>query len=174
MMWAVYGRQCRALATSLSGAEVSAHTMWRAGLLLMPIAMIEFIRLRPQHGGDFILAHAYFWRPSLVLTQVYCFIGGGVVAYALWNNALRHWPTSQVFLFNNLIPISTMTWSHFLLGEPVTRTFWLAMLLIVTGVVLGQARWQTALRPSLASINPRKPLPVESNFHQNRSRDNDD
>ena len=66
-------------------------------------------------------------------------------AYALWNNALRHWPTSQVFLFNNLIPLSTMTWAHFCLGEPVTRTFWLAMALIVAGVVLGQTKWQKVL-----------------------------
>ena len=77
-----------------------------------------------------------------MLVQVYCFIGGGVFAYGLWNNALRHWPTSQVYLFNNLIPLSTMTWSHFCIGEPVTPTFWFAMMLIVCGVLLGRARWE--------------------------------
>jgi drug/metabolite transporter (DMT)-like permease len=80
-----------------------------------------------------------------VLSQVYCVFGGGVMAYALWNNALRHWPTSRVFLFNNLIPLSTMTWSHFCLGETVTSTFWVAILWIVSGVVLGQANWQKVL-----------------------------
>ena len=44
-------------------------------------------------------------------------------------------------LFNNLIPLSTMTWAHFFLHEPVTPTFWAAMVLIVAGVVLGQANW---------------------------------
>jgi len=143
--WAIYGRQCRALGMRLSGAEVSAHTLWRGGLLMLPVAAVEAVKLSLDGGGGFILARSGFWRWDLVLAQVYCFIGGGVFAYALWNNGLRHWPTSRVFLFNNLIPLSTMTWSHFCLGERVTPTFWLAMVLIVLGVVLGQANWQKVL-----------------------------
>ena len=65
-----------------------------------------------------------------------------MLAFALWNNALRHWKTSQVYLFNNLVPVSTMTWAHFCLDEPFTRTFWAAMLLIGTGVLIGQANLQ--------------------------------
>jgi drug/metabolite transporter (DMT)-like permease len=34
-----------------------------------------------------------------------------------------------------------MTWAYFLLHEPVTPTFWAAMVLIVLGVLLGQANW---------------------------------
>jgi drug/metabolite transporter (DMT)-like permease len=142
VMWAYYGRQCRALGVRLSGAEVSAHTLWRGGLLLLPLALIEAALVHP---GDYVLAHREFWRTDLVLIQVYCIVGGGVFSYALWNNGLRHWPTSRVFLFNNLIPLSTMTWSHFLLGEPVTATFWAAMTLIVLGVILGQTKWERVL-----------------------------
>ena len=93
------------------------------------------------------------WRTDLILVQCYCFVAGGVIAYALWNNALRHWQTSQVFLFNNLIPISTMMWSRACLGEPVTQTFWMAMILVVLGVVLGQTQWQKVLGP--------RPVPLE-------------
>ncbi|MDB6124540.1 MAG: multidrug transporter permease, partial [Pedosphaera sp.] len=98
LMWANYGRQARRLTSRLSGAEVSAHTMWRAGVWLLPLAV-----------GEIIYHHGLVWRTDLVLVQTYCFVGGGVCAYALWNNALTHWPTSRVFLFNNLIPLSTMT-----------------------------------------------------------------
>ena len=133
VMWAHYGVQCRRLGANLSGAEISAHTMWRSGVLLLPVAAWEIAR------------QGIIWRWQLAAIQSYCFLAGGVIAYALWNNALRQWPTSQVFLFNNLIPVSTMTWSHFLLGEQVTRTFWAAMVLIVTGVVLGQTRWEKVL-----------------------------
>ncbi|HTI97815.1 MAG TPA: DMT family transporter, partial [Dongiaceae bacterium] len=80
--------------------------------------------------------------PKLLAVQLYCITAGGVVAFALWNNALRHWPTSQVLLFNNLIPLSTMSWAHFCLGEAVTPTFWTAMILIVLGVALGQTDWR--------------------------------
>ncbi|WP_160164564.1 DMT family transporter [Pedosphaera parvula] len=133
IMWANYGRQGRVLAASLTGAEVSAHTMWRAGLLLLPLALIE------------IFGRELVWRADLVLVQTYCFVGGGVCAYALWNNALMHWPTSRVFLFNNLIPLSTMSWAYFCLNEPFTKTFLEAMVLIVSGVVLGQVKWEKVM-----------------------------
>lgn len=129
-LWAHYGRQCRVFGAQLSGAEVSAHTMWRAGVLLLPLAICE------------IAVYGLVWRADLVLVQSYCVVGGGVVAYALWNTGLRHWQTSQVFLFNNLVPVCTMFWAWVCLGEPVTHTFWLAMTLVVLGVVLGQARWE--------------------------------
>jgi drug/metabolite transporter (DMT)-like permease len=135
VLWTNYGRQCRALGATLSGAEVSAHTMWRAGLWLLPLAIVESAR------------SGLVWRSDLVGVQLYCIVAGGVAAFVMWNNALRHWPTSQVLLFNNLIPLSTMIWAHFCLKETVTPTFWLAMLLIVAGVVLGQTNWQKLLAP---------------------------
>lgn len=133
MLWTLYGRQCRVLGVNMTGAEMSAHTMWRAGVLLMPVALMEaFSRGLP-------------WKPELLAVQSYCILAGGVVAFALWNNALRHWKTSEVYLFNNLIPLSTTLWAHFVLGEEVTPTFWMAMVLIISGVVIGQANWQKIL-----------------------------
>jgi drug/metabolite transporter (DMT)-like permease len=131
LLWTNYGRQCRSLGVTLSGALISAHTMWRAGVLLLPFALIE-LSGHPVH----------WWEPKNFLVQLYCIVGGGVLAFALWNNGLRHWKTSEVYLFNNLIPLSTMLWAHFCLGETVTRTFCFSMALIVSGVVIGQAKWQ--------------------------------
>lgn len=133
VLWTSYGRQCRMLTRDLGGIAVSAHTMWRAGLLLTPLAAVELLGAGWPGG-------AWPWT-----VQAYCVLGGGVVAYAIWSVALRRWPTSRVYLFNNLIPLSTMAWAHFTLAEPVTPTFWLAMLLIVAGVLLGQQSWR--LRP---------------------------
>jgi drug/metabolite transporter (DMT)-like permease len=130
VLWTNYGRQCRALGARLSGAQTSAHTMWRAGLLLMPLGLAE------------IWQRGLVWRADLGLVQGYCIVFGGVVAFAIWNQALRYWPASQVLLFNNLIPISTMGWAHVWLREPITPTFWLAMLLVFAGVLLGQTNWQ--------------------------------
>ncbi|HLP78041.1 MAG TPA: DMT family transporter [Candidatus Paceibacterota bacterium] len=135
VLWTTYGRQCRALGAHLSGIEVSAHTMWRAGLMLLVIGVVEAFR------------YGVVWRMDLVLIQLYCIVAGGVVAFAIWNHALRRWPTSQVLLFNNLIPLSTTTWAHFCLKEPLTPTFWIAMILIVSGVILGQTNWQKILQP---------------------------
>ncbi len=129
VLWTFYGRQCRELTQSLSGVEVSAHTMWRAGALLVPLGLVE-VFLRGFHPTP--------WQFGV---QGYCIIAGGVIAFAIWNVALRRWPTSKVYLFNNLIPLSSTAWAHFTLGEEVSTTFWLAMALIVAGVVIGQANW---------------------------------
>ncbi|HUD47608.1 MAG TPA: DMT family transporter [Candidatus Baltobacteraceae bacterium] len=130
VLWTNYGVQCRVLGRELSGAEISAHTFLRAGLLLAPLAMVELSR-SPMP-----------WRLDLVLIQIFCILGGGVVAFALWTGALRHWKTTQVYLFSNLIPLSNMIWANACLGEPITGTFWVAMLLIGAGVCAGQATWR--------------------------------
>jgi drug/metabolite transporter (DMT)-like permease len=134
VLWTHYGRQCRFLSNDLPGAQVSAHTMWRAGAILLPLSLVEIVR----HGGLELN-----WK--LTLIQLYCIIPGGVVAFALWNNALRHWPASQVLLFNNLIPLSSGLWAHICLDEPITPTFWVAMGLVIAGVLIGQTNWQRVL-----------------------------
>ncbi len=126
LAWAVFNVQSRVLARDLSGLEVAANSMWMSGAMLMPLTVFE---LWPR-GIVLDAAHVSVQSLNIVL--------GSVVAYALWNTALRHWPTSRVMLFNNAIPLSTALWAHFCLGEPVTPTFCLAMLLIVAGVLLGQ------------------------------------
>lgn len=130
VLWTLYGRQCRSIGSELSGAEMSAQSFWRAGLILLPLAVFDFS------------VHSVPWSGKLAFVQSFCILGGSIGAFALWNNALRHWNTSKVYLFNNLIPLSTMTWAHFCLNEEITHTFWIAMVLIGSGVILGQANWQ--------------------------------
>jgi len=133
ILWANFSRQMRIVSADLGGAESAAHTMWMSGVLLVPFALAEV-----AHSGVSLNARC-------LGVQAFCVIFGSVIAYALWNDALRHWRTSRVMLFNNLIPLSTMTWAHFFLGETVAPTFWAAMILIVAGVVLGQTNWPKGL-----------------------------
>lgn len=129
ILWANFSHQMRILGASLNGVEVAAHTMWMSGIALMPFGLGE------------IAVRGLAVNARLLGVQGFCILFGSVIPYALWNNALRHWRTSQVVLFNNLVPLSTMTWAWFFLREPFTPTFWSAMILIVAGVVLGQANW---------------------------------
>jgi drug/metabolite transporter (DMT)-like permease len=133
VLWTHFGRQCHSLGSELSGVEISAHTFWRAGVLLTPLALVE------------IATHKIPWRTDLALVQLFCVVGGSVVAFALWNNGLRHWKTSRVYLFNNLIPLSNMAWANVCLGEQITAAFWLAMSLIAAGLLLDQADLQRLL-----------------------------
>ena len=135
VLWTNYGRQCRVLGEHLSGAEVSAQTFWRAGIFLLPISIIEIFMRQ-------IVQRPLTLRTDLVLIHLFCILASGVVAFALWNNALRHWKTSQVYLFNNLIPLSTMVLAHVFLNDTIAPTFWAAMILIGAGVLIGQTNWQ--------------------------------
>ncbi|NGO39867.1 DMT family transporter [Limisphaera ngatamarikiensis] len=126
VLWTNYGRQCRWLGQHLQGAEVTAHSMWRAAVWLSPWALAE-VCTRPVP-----------LRPDLVGVQLYCVLAGGVAAFGLWTHALRHWETSRVLLFNNLIPLTTMLWAAWFLGEPVTLRFFVALALVLSGVWLGR------------------------------------
>lgn len=129
LLWANYNHQSRILAQSIRGVEIAANSMWMSGIWLLPIALMEVY----PHGVPLDAPH--------VGIQLLSVIFGGVVPYALWNSALRHWKTSRVMLFNNFIPLTTAIWAHFSLGEPLTSTFFAAMALIVAGVAIGQMEW---------------------------------
>jgi drug/metabolite transporter (DMT)-like permease len=134
VLWANYNHQSRVLAQHLNGVEVAANAMWMSGAWLLPFGLWEVAR----HG---LLMDA----PHLTV-QGLSILFGGVVPYALWNSALRHWQTSRVMLFNNFIPLTTATWAHYTLGEPLTPTFCVAMILIVAGVAIGQVEWEKIFR----------------------------
>ncbi|MFM7102781.1 MAG: DMT family transporter [Verrucomicrobiota bacterium] len=127
-LWTLHNRQTKALATGWSGAAVTAHSMWRAGVLMLPVAVAELLV-----AGRWPAAEG-----RVVALHLFCITLGGVVPFALWNHALAHWPVSRVTLFGNLIPLSTMAWAAATLSEPFSPTFGLAMALILAGVLLGQ------------------------------------
>ena len=134
LLWANYNHQSRILARTIHGVEVAASAMGMSGVWLLPIAAVEIFR----HGLALDAPHLGI--------QALAIMFGGVVPYALWNSALRHWQTSRVMLFNNFIPLSTTVWAHFALGEAITPTFCAAMILIVAGVALGQMDWSKVFK----------------------------
>jgi drug/metabolite transporter (DMT)-like permease len=134
LLWANYNHQSRFLSAKIPGLEIAANAMWMSGVWLMPFGLLE------------IAAHGIALDSRHLMVQTLCILFGGVVPYALWNSALRHWRTSQVMLFNNFIPLTTTIWAYFILGEAITPTFCAAMGLIVAGVFLGQADWSKILK----------------------------
>jgi drug/metabolite transporter (DMT)-like permease len=132
--WAVYNWQARFLSQKIPGVEVAAHSMWMSGVWLLPFGLLEIY----YHGLVLDAPH--------LEVQSLCILFGGVVPYALWNSALRHWRASEVMLFNNFIPLTTSLWAHFMLHESITPTFCAAMGLIVAGVLISQMDWSRIFR----------------------------
>jgi len=124
VLWALYGHLSRGLVARISSSELTAHSMWRAGVWLIPLSIWELNTVGIE------------WRLDTWLVFIYSVLGPGVFSFALWSNALRHWPTSQVYLFNNIIPIWTVFWTWLFFREPIPTNVWLALILIVSGVVL--------------------------------------
>lgn len=133
LLWANYNHQSRVLSRRIPGVVVAAYAMGLAGIWLLPLALWEVAR----QGVVLDAGHVSVQALAIVL--------GGVVPYALWNSALHHWPTSRVMLFNNLIPVTTTVWAYFVLGEPISGTFWVALMMILTGVLVGQSDWRKVL-----------------------------
>lgn len=134
LLWANYNHQSRILSAQIPGVQIAANAMWMSGAWLLPFGLVEV----GTHG---LVVDA----PHLGV-QSLCIVFGGVVPYALWNSALRHWRTSRVMLFNNFIPLTTTLWVYLTLGEPITPTFCAAMALIVAGVAIGQMDWAKIFR----------------------------
>jgi drug/metabolite transporter (DMT)-like permease len=127
LAWVMFGRQCKGLGEHLSGVEVTGHTMWRAAVLMSPWAIYE------------AATHTLPPRPELFLVQTYCIVFGGVIAFSLHYHALRCWPMSRVFLWGNLLPITTMAAAWLILNEAVSGTFWIATALVAAAVAVGQS-----------------------------------
>ena len=127
MLWTLYGRECRGLSRHFSGAQITCATMWRAAAWLVPATLWELATVPIRFTLSLIGVHAY------------CTVFGGIIAFAFYAHALRFWPVSQVFLFNNLIPASTMAFSYLLMGEEVSRTFWIAVSMVTVAVVAGRS-----------------------------------
>lgn len=136
IFWTFYSRQCRTFGSVMSGIELTGHTFWRSGVLLLPLAAIE------------VITRGVVWNTTAVVLQVYAVLFSGLLAFGLWNDALRVWPTSRAFLFGNLIPITTMIFAHYFMDEPVTPRFWIALSLILSAVLLGQTDWKSLRRSS--------------------------
>ena len=78
--------------------------------------------------------------------QAYCHHCRGVVAFGIWNVALRAaGRRARSTLFNNLIPAQFDDVGALHAGRRSAATFWIAMALIVIGVIVGPGR--TCSRP---------------------------
>jgi drug/metabolite transporter (DMT)-like permease len=139
VLWTVYSRVCRGFGHRLSSAQINGHNFVRTFVWLLPFAIYD------QCTQD-IPMQIKLWS-----AQIYSIIAAGVVAFALWTNALKQWPTSRVMLFVNLIPLTTVLCGWIFLNETVTAAFWGAMLFVITGVLLGLADLKWIKRSRLST-----------------------
>lgn len=107
---------------------VTALAMAAGAAALWPLALAEGALAAPARFG------AAQWASLLYLA-----IPNGILAYGLWNWALRRLTPTRVAVFLPLIPLSAALLGWATLGEPVGPRFAAGLALVLAGVWLANA-----------------------------------
>ena len=126
--WAVY---------TISGKTVIAR---HPPLLVVGVAMIfaglfSLVFVRPSLIAQLPSLPPSFWWAVLFLA-VPC----TVFAFVVWFGALERMPAGRVAGFVYLVPMFAVTFSHWLLDEPITLALLLGAAVLITGVYLVNRR----------------------------------
>jgi len=139
--WAVYTAEGRALLAEHGAFPMIAWTLIGGTLLFLPFGVGSLFM--PGTWARIAQAPATAWWGIVYLSIV-----TSVICYLLWYWALQYLLAARVAVFTNLQPICTALLAHFFLGERVTAPFILGALLVISGVLLAQAR-QRRLKPAI-------------------------
>jgi len=77
---------------------------------------------------------------SLVAILIYLGLVVTIGAYGMYNYSLTHLKASTASAYANLLPVLTLLFSMVLLGERLTSTQWIAIGVVIVGVILSQER----------------------------------
>jgi len=123
--WAIYTVLSKKVLRVYSPLTTNAIVFGLGTLYLIPLSLIE----SPLE----FLSRASWHAWSSVL---YLGILSSAVAYVLWSKALTRLETAKVGVFLYGIPVLTMIFSYFFLGEAITYTGILGLALVISGVYL--------------------------------------
>jgi len=85
---------------------------------------------------------AEFSQP-IILNLVYLAVLGSTVAYIFFTYGIKNFGITKASLFANLIPIFTAALSYFILNEHLTFFKFLGILVVISGLFLGQTKFKT-------------------------------
>lgn len=126
--WAAYMVGGRALLARYDPLRLAAITLLIAALCWLPLALV----FQPPWGRAIAPA---VWLGAIYLGAVPMALGS-----LLWYSALRHLRTVQVGVFQYLTPVWATLIAALWLGEPLTLSLVVSMLLVFAGVRFTQAR----------------------------------
>lgn len=123
---AVYCLCLKKLSQRYSPISLTALQAFAGALFFLPFVLVE--GLPPVAVNASMLATLYL---GICVT---------LGAYLLYNTAIIHIELNRAASFTNLIPIFTLVFAYFILGETLTPAQLLACALILVGVVISQHR----------------------------------
>jgi len=109
---------------------------------------IGTLLLLPAYIWESRKAAAIHWDWNLLLIILYLGAGASVLAFLLWNAAIRRLGAGRTALFGNLIPIFSTMEAVWLLGEEITAIHIISGLLVIGGLVIANLQKTSLAKPS--------------------------
>jgi len=125
LTWALMSVLVKKLPTGYSQLVVTTYAILVATILITPVGV------RQLHGLGHILAHPILWGGVLYL-GIFATAG----AFFLWNKGLQMVDAASGGLYFFFQPLVGTLLGWVILGEQVTRMFWVGAALILAGVLL--------------------------------------
>jgi drug/metabolite transporter (DMT)-like permease len=96
--------------------------------------------LLPAYLWDRVHTNPPLWTPITIGSVAYLAVCASVIAFLLWNEAIRRIGPSRTSLFGNAIPLFSALEAVLLLGEKITLPTGVAFLLIGAGLFIANRR----------------------------------
>ena len=107
---------------------------------LSVIFAVGTVLLLPFYIWDIMYAFPVKWSADVVYIILFLGIGSSVVAYLMWNEAIRRLGAGRTAIFGNLLPIFSSIEAALILQESFTGVHTGGMLLVFAGILL--ANWR--------------------------------
>lgn len=128
--------------------QIFAFLVWSSAFSPLPLFLLDWL-VNGSNGYTALVSHVDYRAVLSILFQVY---PNTLFGYWVWNSLLKQYPISTVAPLSMLVPVFGILGSMAIFGEAISSLKTLALLLIISGLVVGLYGYR------LRCLLPKKPV----------------
>jgi O-acetylserine/cysteine efflux transporter len=113
--------------------QIFAFLVWSSAFSPLPLFVLDWL-VNGSNGYTALVSHVDYRAVLSILFQVY---PNTLFGYWVWNSLLKQYPISTVAPLSLLVPVFGILGSMAIFGEAISSLKILALLLIISGLVVG-------------------------------------
>lgn len=113
--------------------QIFAFLVWSSAFSPLPLFLLDWL-VNGSNGYTALVSHVDYRAVLSILFQVY---PNTLCGYWVWNSLLKQYPISTVAPLSLLVPVFGILGSMAIFGEAISSLKILALLLIISGLVVG-------------------------------------
>jgi O-acetylserine/cysteine efflux transporter len=113
--------------------QIFAFLVWSSAFSPLPLFLLDWL-VNGSNGYTALVSHVDYRAVLSILFQVY---PNTLFGYWVWNSLLKQYPISTVAPLSLLVPVFGILGSMVIFGEAISSLKILALLLIISGLVVG-------------------------------------